>query len=480
MSRDTIRGAASWQRAGALALALLLGCARAPVPAAPEAAPTPALDPERAALAQKLDALARAALHDGEAPVAGLSVRVLSHGRILLARGYGFADLLRRRAVREDTIFRIGSITKQFTAAAVLQLEEQGKLQLSDPITKHLKEYPALSSFVTVQQLLTHTSGLPGYTELPWFASHMNRQVSHQELVTAFTKEPLAFEPGSRFAYSNSGYYLLGLLIEQLSGETYADYLRAHVLPGAVQDTRYCPDAQDYERAALGYQVRGGKLEPSAPLSMTLPYAAGALCSTVADLVQWSLALSRGWVLSAQAFERMSAETTLGNGDKSRYGFGLARAELDGHVRIGHGGGINGFASDLAYYPQADLFIAVLVNTEGAAASALSEKLARVVLGIPEPELKDLPLLEAEVKPLLGTYAIQELGQTLLVAWDGSTLKLGPAQRPAQGRRMRSQGGGVFVVPELKARISFELVAGVAKAMVVYQHGHEFRGERLP
>jgi len=465
-------------------LLLALGCSAAAPPeaAAPRTGAPPAanVDPKHAELARQLEATALAALADRDAPVPGFAVRVVSHGDVLLSHGYGLADLPRQKEVREDSIFRVGSLTKQFTAAAVLQLEEQGKLKLDDPLTLYLKDYPPPAKPVTLRHLLTHTSGIPGYTELQWFPSHMNQATPHEELVATFAKEPLQFDPGSRFSYSNSGYFLLGLVIERVSGQSYAEYLREHVLPGALHDTRYCPDAQDYERAALGYHSVAGKLEPAAPLSMTLPYSAGGLCSTVGDLVSWSRALASGKVVSAATFERMAAETSLSSGAKSPYGFGLFRDDLVGHARISHGGGINGFSSHLAYYPADDLFVAVLVNTETSMAAGLSEQLARVVLGVPEPELKDLALTEAEAKPVLGTYAIRELGQTILIAWDGSSLRLGPAQHPDKGARMLSQGGGEYVVKELKARVSFELEGGVAKILVVHQMGHEFRGERLP
>jgi hypothetical protein len=177
----------------------------------------------------------------------------------------------------------------------------------------------------------------------------------------------------------------------------------------------------------------------------------------------------------------MSSETILAGGQQSPYGFGLFHGELEGHARISHAGGIQGFVSDLAVYPDADLHIAVLVNTEGPLASTLSEQLARIVLGIPEAVPRDLPIAEAEAQPLLGTYRIADLGQTLLVAWRDGELRLGPAQVPDKSFRLRAQGGGVYRVPELKATIRFELEAGKkAQALLVHQQGHDARGERVP
>ncbi len=467
-----------------------LGCAATVSDAFPPEAPAtpagPQLDPAQQAIADRLDAAARVAVAAPDAPVAGFAVKVVARGTTLLERGYGFLDLDRQQPMPADAIFRIGSITKQFTAAAILQLEEQGKLRLDEPLSRYLKE-PYLKgedqpiARVTLRQLLQHTSGIPNFTNLPWYESHKGEATSPAEVVAAFADLPLEFEPGTRFAYSNSGYFLLGLVLEQVSGQKYIDYLRQHLFaPAGLSDIRYCPDAQDYPRAAPGYRRGTGKLIPAFAISLTIPFSAGGLCSSVRDLVSWSQALASGKILEPEAFARMSSATALPGGQHSPYGFGLVRGELEGHPRISHGGGIDGFVSDLAQYPDADLYIAVLVNTEGPVASLLGEQLARIVLDVPKAELKDLPVAEAEVQPLLGTYHIAELGQTLQLAWSEGALRIGPAQHPEKTFRLRSQGNGVYAVPELKARIRFEVQDGAARALIVHQQGQDIRGERVP
>jgi CubicO group peptidase (beta-lactamase class C family) len=451
------------------------------VPAAPAG---PQLAPAQQAIADQLDAAAQAARADPVSPVVGLAVKVVSGGTTLLERGYGSLDLDGQQAMPAGAIFRIGSITKQFTAAAILQLEEQGKLKLDDPIGEYLPALKDLSqpiAQVTLQQLLTHTSGVRSFTELPWYESHRNQALSHSDVLAAFAELPLAFEPGAGFSYSNSGYYLLGWVVEQVSGQSYAEYLRQHVFaPAGLVDTRYCPDAQDYPRATPGYERYTGLLRPAIAISMTLPFAAGALCSSTSDLVRWAQALASGKVIPPRSFSRMSSATALKGGQRSPYGFGLSLDELDGHACLDHGGSIAGFASMLSYYPDADLYIAVLANTGSPVPGGLSEQLARIVLRIPEAQPKDLPVAEAEAQPLLGTYQISELGQTLLVVWRDGALRLGPAQAPGKNFRLRAQGGGVYLVPELKASIRFEREAGQARALLVHQQGHDVRGERVP
>jgi D-alanyl-D-alanine carboxypeptidase len=317
--------------------------------------------------------------------VAGATVAVVLHGRPVLVQGYGLADVLGNVPMRADHIFRIGSITKSFTAAAILKLEALGKLQLADPLTKHLPDY-TVGSAVTLQHLLTHTSGIPDYVELPGFGERMAEAKTRAELVAAFAQLPLQFTPGSEFSYSNSGYYLLGLVIERISGQSYTDFLQAELFaPAGLGDTCYCPDAQDYPRAALGYESSSGTLAPAKPAMMTLTFSAGALCSTASDLVRWIAALSHGKVITPLAFARMSQPTLLTSGNIHPYGLGLAPRELEGHSRVGHYGDINGFGSALHYYPLDELYIAVLVNTEGKAAPDIAEKIARTVFSSKQP-----------------------------------------------------------------------------------------------
>jgi D-alanyl-D-alanine carboxypeptidase len=356
--------------------------------ATPDAFPSepvgPQLTPAQQAVAGRLDAAVRGARAD----VVGLAVKVVSRGTTLLQRGYGFMDLAGQQPLPADAIFRIGSITKQFTAAAILQLVEQGKLKLTDPIGKYLRQ-PYLRdpskpiAQVTLHQLLTHTSGIPSFTDLPWYESNKGKAQSHADVVAVFADLPLEFEPGTRFSYSNSGYYLLGLVVEQVSGQPYADYLLQHVFEAAgLVDTRYCPDAQDYPRATPGYDHMG-QLRTAVSISMTIPFAAGALCSSTSDLVRWTQALSSGKVIKPESFAHMCSETLLKGGQRSLYGFGLSLGELEGHRRLDHGGGIEGFVSQLSYYPDADLHVAVLANTGSAVPGGLSQRLARIVLGIP-------------------------------------------------------------------------------------------------
>lgn len=409
--------------------------------------------------------------------VAGIAVGVWLKGQPLLVRGYGLADVLQGVPVRTDHIFRIGSITKTFTAVAIARLAAQQKLSITDPVARHLPAL-GLDKRITLRHLLSHTSGIPSYTELPSHAEQMHEALTAAQLLAQFAGLPLKFEPGSEHAYSNSGYYLLGLVIEKVSGQSYADFLRTEAYaPAGLTETGYCPDAQNYPDAALGYVRTSGALGPARPLSMTQPFAAGALCSSANDLLRWFDALSHGKLVSAEAYAAMSAPTELNSGQRHNYGLGLSIGDLEGHARVGHSGGINGFATDVSYYPRDELLIVVLVNTEGSPPSGIVEKLARIVLDLQEPSVLDLPITAEEAAPVTGSYEVRELGQLITIFLDGDHLRLGRAGQPG-GLRLRSQGNGIYAVPELDARLNFELEGGEVKRMIVRQRGQRFIGQR--
>jgi len=414
-------------------------------------------------------------------PAAGLAVAVVWHGETVVAKGYGLADVEHGTPVTADTVFRIGSITKQFTAAAILSLAAAHQLALDDDLTRYLPDYPSHGKRITLRNLLTHTSGIRDYEHgLPWFHDHMAEQRPGAELVAQFAAAPLDFEPGTRWSYSNSGYYLLGLIIERVSGQPYADYVRDHVIAASgATGIRYCPDEQDYPNAARGYELGDRARTAARPIKMVYAYAAGALCATAPGVVAWSRALSHGRVVDAAAWRAMTAPVTLGDGSQFGYGLGLFVSELGGHRALVHGGGINGFVATLAYYPDDELYVAVLVDTEGGFADELGEAIARRVLAIPRPAERDLAVSASEAAELVGRYQLAAMGQTLIVeAQDGKLYarRDGGTARP----RLVSQGDRRFLLRELGATLVFEPSAGRATTIRVTQSGATFEGQRVP
>jgi D-alanyl-D-alanine carboxypeptidase len=337
---------------------------------------------DRARRVARIDSIVRAALESGR--VAGLTVGVVVGNDTLMLRGYGHADLELDVATPPRAIYEIGSVTKQFTAAAVLQLWEQGKLDLDADITAYLPTYATQSHRIPLRRLLDHTSGIRGYTELPAFRGIASRALPRDSLVALFQHEPFDFAPGEALIYNNSAYFLLGLIIEKVSGGTYADYVQRHLFgPTGMTDSRYCSNTAIVKGRAKGYTATPAGLQRAEHMDHTWPFAAGSLCSTAADLITWTRALHAGRVLSERAYRELITPGTLNDGTPVRYAKGLGRNLVAGHPAIAHGGGIPGYASDLVYMPDHDAVIVVLMNTIGGGVDPrnITEAIVRLIFG---------------------------------------------------------------------------------------------------
>jgi CubicO group peptidase (beta-lactamase class C family) len=416
-----------------LAIALA-ACGSASIP---PASSVPASAPET----PKIDAFAKAALDDHKA--VGLSIAVARGDKLLVAKGYGFADLEHKTPATADTVYRIGSITKQFTAVAILQLAERGRLQLTDDLRRYVPEFPAKPKPVTLEHLLTHTSGIANYTDVKDWLEIGAKPMPRAQLLARFVDKPLEFDPGTRWEYSNSNYYLLGMVIEAVTKRPYADVIRDQLLvPAGMRASGYCSEAMPHH--AQGYSLKGGEPKPALPVDMAHPFAAGALCATVTDMIAWQRALDTGKLLRPETLARMRTQATLADGKPTGYGYGLFLGEIEGHHRVGHGGGINGFTSMLARYPDDDLTIAVLANAEVDTPDKLEQKIARLELGLPEQEVKhDQVVAAAERTRYVGTYKIEGFGPDAVevkVFEDGAALKAQVTGQPVatllyQGKR---------------------------------------------
>lgn len=473
-----------------LALALALAASAAPLGAqAPTASSITSAPRPRAALVAQLDSLAAAAVGSGRA--ASVSVAVLRGADTLLLKAYGRADLEQDVAATPLTVYRIGSTTKQFTAAAILQQVEQGRLALDDDITTYLPSYPTGGRRITIAELLNHTSGIADYTSLgDAFDVLAVRDVPQDSLVALFASAPFTFEPGTKWSYSNSGYYLLGMILERVTGEPYADYVAEHVVPRAgLRQTVYCDDVSLVPHRARGYELWGTRLVNTSLLSMSIPYAAGALCSTPRELVTWARALRAGKVVSAESFRRMitpeGAGVTPSAADTAfHYGFAEFLRPIHGHRSIGHGGAINGFGSFLADFPDDSVTIAVLANTAGPVATALGTQLAGAVFGVAvtpwtplrasAPVKPAVTLTPAERARYVGVYRLRPPGDDLrssqmaltyrVYEENGRLMGWSPGQVPD---RLVAEGDGVFhVAADPTARITFVTDGAAAGAPV--------------
>lgn len=342
---------------------------------------TRAQESDDGAIIARIDSLAKDYMTLKRAPA--VSIAVVRGKDTLVMKGYGLASREANRAATAFTIYRIGSITKQFTAAGIMREVEQGKLSLDDPVSKWLPDVPTHGQRITIRHLLSHTSGVHNYTDKPDWAKRWGEEMTPRQIVAFVDKDTLDFAPGTKYSYSNTGYVLLGMILEKVTGQPYATYLqRQFFTPLGLTQTSYCPDKPKDPRFADGYAATSGTVKPAEYLNITQPFAAGALCSTVRDLVKWHRALLDGRVVGARSYLLMTTADTLNNGSKINYGFGLVPGQLGGKRTIGHSGGINGFTTYGLYMPDENLNVIVLSNSDGGPAP-LALNATRAVLGIP-------------------------------------------------------------------------------------------------
>ncbi len=307
------------------------------------------------------------------------SVLIARAGKVLFCRGYGLANREHEVPCTPQTKYRLGSITKQFTAMAILILQEQGKLSISDPVKKHVPQAPQSWDGITIHQLLTHTSGIPNYTSFPDFLKTLPDRVTLTELIGKFKDKPLEFPPGAKFKYSNSGYIVLGQIIETAAAMPYATFLKRAIFdPLQMRDTGYDNAIPILVHRAAGYTRRLGLVLTNADyIDMSIPHAAGALYSTVEDLLKWDQALDAGKLVSRKSLEAMFTPF------QGHYGYGWLIERKFHQPRQLHGGGIMGFVTMIQRYPAEKLLVVVLSNLEGSPVGPIGDDLAAIALGEP-------------------------------------------------------------------------------------------------
>ena len=367
----------------------------------------------------RMEEVVQSYVKDKEKPFMG-TVLVERAGQVLLNKGYGSANLEWDVPNTPATKFRLGSITKQFTAAGILLLEERGQLSLDDPVKKHMPDAPAAWDKVTIHHLLTHTSGIPSFTSFPEQPSLNPLPTFPKQTVRRFRDKPLEFEPGQQFRYNNSGYVLLGYLMERISGQSYADFIRQNIFqPLEMKDSGYDSAAALIPRRAAGYRLgRKGAPVNAHFIHMTIPYSAGALYSTTEDLVRWQHGLFGGKLLKAGSLEKMTTPF------KRDYALGVVVSTVKGHKKIEHGGGIDGFNTQLAYYPDDKLIVAVLANLNGPAPYDIAGKVAALALGeevVLASERKEVAVPPEVLAAYAGSYELAP-GFSIVVTLEGAQL----------------------------------------------------------
>ena len=336
----------------------------------------------------------------------GLVAAVVRGNDTLLMKGYGKADLEWDVPMPVDAMFEVGSIAKQFTAAAILQLSDAGKLSLEDEITKWLPNLDTRGNKVTLRRMLSHTSGIGHFGEAREWDLNLFIPGLPRDSAYRFIKiDPFQFPTGQAQAYNNSAFWLLGLVVEKASGMRYEDYVQKKFFePLGMTRSMYCNSSVNVPRRAHGYGLQGGTLRRAPMVNYTWVFAPGAICSTAGDLVTWLKALHGGKVLSPKSYTEMTTPAKLDDGTTLQYGMGIKVGEdYRGLKYIGHGGTAPGFRADATWYPDAQLAVVVLTNTSPAnlAPAGVGGQLAREVLPWPRPELK---FYTGDASSLVGRY----------------------------------------------------------------------------
>lgn len=400
------------------------------------------------------------------------SVLVAENGKVLLDKGYGFANLEWQVPNTPTTKFRLGSITKQFTAASILLLEERGKLKVEDQVKKYMPDAPAAWDKVTIFHLLTHTSGIPSFTDFPDYESKEAQTMTPQQLVDWFKDKPLEFEPGTKWNYSNSGYVLLGYLIEKISSQSYADFVQQNIFtPLGMKDSGYDSNSALIEHRAAGYSPGKDGPQNAGFVNMTIPLSAGALYSTTEDLLRWEEGLFGGKVLKPESLAKMTTPF------KEDYAFGLGVSTHNGHKMISHNGGIQGFNTSLAYYPDDKLVVAVLANLNGPFADQLAAQLGQVAHGekvVLASERKEITVSPKILAQYVGTY---ELAPSFSI-----TITLEGNQLMAQATNQRknplfAESETLFFLKVVDAQVEFvKNDKGEVATMILHQNGRDTKG----
>ena len=402
------------------------------------------------------------------------TVLVARGSDVLLSKAYGSANLEWEIPNTIATKFRLGSITKQFTAASILLLEERGKLKVADQVKTHIPDAPSAWDGITIYHLLTHSSGIPNFTSMPDYPKLRPFASPVAKTLEAFRDKPLDFAPGEKMSYSNSGYLVLGHIIEKVAGTSYSAFVKENIFsPLGMKDSGFDSNSEIIPRRASGYSPSPNGPTNAGFIHMTIPHAAGSLYSTTEDLLRWELALFDGKVLSATSLQKMTTPF------KDDYAFGVVVRTLNGRKSIVHGGGIEGFNTSMTHYPDSRITVIVLSNLNGPAADQLGRSLGAIAHGGTvklTSERKEIVLPAKTMATYVGNYDMPS-GAVFAVTLDGDRLM---GQLTGQGsNQLFPESETAFFLKAVDAQIDFvKDAAGNVTHLVLHQGGRDVQGTK--
>jgi CubicO group peptidase (beta-lactamase class C family) len=404
------------------------------------------------------------------------TVLISRGGKLLLNKGYGFKNVKESVLNTPATIFQIGSLTKQFTATAILKLQEDGKLKVQDKLSKYFPGYPKGDS-ITIEHLLTHTSGIYNYTNDPVFMqTRAVKPIIQDSMLVLFRNKPLNFSPGSKFSYSNSNYMLLGYIIEKVSKKPYERYVRETIFkPAKMNSSGFDFAHSTNPLKAQGYEIIAGEESREAPVvDSSVAYAAGAIYSTTNDLYQWHKSL-----LNEKIIRKTSIEKAL-TPFKNKYGYGWSIDTMNGKKTTSHGGGIFGFSTFMVSVPQDDIFIVLLNNTSNPNLKKISDDALAILYDKPYvlPEARKEVILSTDgLNKYAGVYELMPQFSLKVFVEDGKLFGQATGQQKAQ---LFPQKEDYFFLKVVDAQIEFAKdAAGKVTSLTLFQGGQKLAGKKV-
>lgn len=404
------------------------------------------------------------------------SILIARDGKVLVTKGYGSANLELDVPNTPQTKFRLGSITKQFVSMAIMQLEERGKLKVTDPICQYLENCPDAWKPITIHHLLSHTSGIWNFTSSPDYSKQWMLPSRPAKTMEKFRDKPLDFEPGSKWSYSNSGYILLALILEKASGLSYETYMQRNIFdPAGMKDSGHDTYEAILKHRASGYAERNGKLENAPYHDMSIPIGGGDLYSTVEDMFRWDQALNSDKLAKPETIARMFIPV------KNNYGYGWMIDQHLNRPRISHGGGINGFVTAISRYPQDKALVVVLSNHMAANPAAVAGDLAAILFDMPyefpkpnvaislDPKLYDAYAGKYQLAPNFILTVTREADQLFAQATGQPRFEIFPESETK------------FFLKVVEAKITFvKDSAGSVNEIILHQGGRDMPAKRIP
>jgi CubicO group peptidase (beta-lactamase class C family) len=421
------------------------------------------------------------------------AILVARDGHIIIAKGYGLANAKSRTMNTPHTEFRIGSVTKQFTSMAIMVLQADGKLNVHDPVCKYVSKCPKDWHPITIYNLLTHTSGIPDFTKFSNYSKVRSKSMTPAQLVALFKNKPLDFKPGAKFKYSNSGYVLLGYIIEKTSGESYKRFLQQHIFgPLGMKNSGYGsshPAGKNHARGYKGYDPTKDKYLPASYINMSVPFSAGALYSSVRDLYTWDRALAADKLLPKKLHEQMfapqvlvggAASKIIGGSSKVFYGYGWFISTEFGHKMYSHEGGIAGFTSLNSWFPDQHAYVIVLDNVTSPHIFHIAKSLGAILFGkqytIPKTQTA-IHLPATALEKFVGTYQLSPKF-SITITRKGDQLKAQATGQPAF--LIFPETKTEFFLKAVDAQISFQTNdKGEVTGLVLHQNGLDAPGKKI-